>query len=88
MSTISVILPVSSTHCKDFEEFFTKAVESVKKQKEYINELVLVHTDDEKLVNFIDNFNFEDLNVQRVINQSQDTDFQSQINPCRNFNLT
>lgn len=80
MSTISVILPVSSTHCKDFEEFFTKAVESVKKQKEYINELVLVHTDDEKLVNFIDNFNFEDLNVQRVINKSQDTDFQSQIN--------
>lgn len=77
---ISVILPVSSTHSKDFDELFTKAVESIQKQQVIPSELVLVHSDEEKLVNYLDNFSFGELNVVRVKNDTENTDFQSQIN--------
>jgi hypothetical protein len=80
MSTISVILPVSSTHSRDFTEFFTKSIESIQRQQSKVDELVLVHTDDEKLTTFINEFDFGDLNVIKVVNTSSDTDFQSQIN--------
>lgn len=80
MSTISVILPVSSTHSRDFAEYFAKAIESLNKQQSKIDELVLVHTDDETLMNFIDSFDFGDLNVQKVKNDTENVDFQSQVN--------
>ena len=80
MSTISVILPVSSSFAKDFSEFFEKAIESIKKQTSPIDELVLVHTNEEKLVSFINGFDFGDLNVKKIQNDSENTDFQSQIN--------
>lgn len=80
MNTISVILPISSTHCKDFSIYFDKAIESIKKQQTQIDELVIVHTDDEKLVSHLNNFDFGNLNVVKVLNKSEKTDFQSQIN--------
>lgn len=80
MATISVILPVSSSLVKNFDELFEKAIESIKKQQSPIDELVLVHTDEESLVNFISNFDFGDLNVKKVVNTTENTDFQSQVN--------
>jgi hypothetical protein len=80
MSNISVILPVSSTFAKNFSEYFEKAIESIKKQSSPIDEVVLVYTNEESLVSFVDNFNFDGLNVKKVINESNDTDFQSQVN--------
>ena len=80
MSTISVILPVSSSFAKDFSEFFEKAIESIKKQTSPIDELVLVHTNEEKLMSFINNFDFGGLNVKKIQNDSENTDFQSQVN--------
>lgn len=80
MSTISVILPVSSTHSKDFTELFEKSVESVRKQQSPVDELVIVHTDEESLVNFLNSYDFGDLNVQKVLNNTNNTDFQTQIN--------
>ena len=80
MATISVILPVSSSLVKNFDELFEKAIESIKKQQSPIDELVLVHTDEESLVNFISNFDFGDLNVKKVVNDTENTDFQSQVN--------
>ena len=77
---LSVILPVSSTFCKDFDEYFTKAIDSIKKQTVPISELVIVHTDEEKLVSFLDKFDFENLTVNRVVNKSEDIDFSSQVN--------
>jgi len=77
---VSVILPIASSFCKDFDEYFTKAIDSLKKQQMGVNELVLVHTDEEKLVNYINSFDFDDLNVVKVINKSEDTDYASQIN--------
>ncbi len=40
----------------------------------------MVHTDEESLVNFISNFDFGDLNIKKVINTTENTDFQSQVN--------
>lgn len=80
MSTISVILPVSSTHSKDFTELFEKSIESVKKQQSPVDELVIVHTDEEPLVKFLNSYDFGDLNVQKVLNKSENTDFQNQVN--------
>jgi hypothetical protein len=77
---LSVILPVSSTFCKDFEELFTKAIESINKQVVKVNELVLVHTNEEQLVEYIENFDFGDLNVVKVLNDTEHTDYASQIN--------
>jgi hypothetical protein len=77
---LSVILPISSTFCRDFEDLFTKAIDSVKKQTIKINELVVVHTDEEKLISFINNFDFGDLNVVKVLNDTNNTDYSSQIN--------
>lgn len=80
MSTISVILPVLSTHSKDFVELFEKSISSVKQQQSPVDELVIVHTDEESLVTFLNNYDFGDLNVQKVLNNTNNTDFQSQIN--------
>lgn len=77
---LSVILPVSSYFHKDFEDYFTKAVESVKKQQVSINELIVVHTGEEKLINFINNFNFDGINVVKVLNDGTLTDYSTQIN--------
>lgn len=77
---LSVILPISSYFHKDFEDYFMKAIDSVKKQQVSINELVIVHTAEEKLVNFINNYNFEGLNVVKVLNDGDKTDYSSQIN--------
>ncbi len=41
---------------------------------------MLVYTNEESLVSFVDNFNFGGLNVKKVINESNDTDFQSHVN--------
>lgn len=77
---ISVILPISSAHGKDFDELFDKAIESLKKQSIGIGELVIVHTDEEKLCKKLETYNFENLNVTKVLNTTNEFDYASQIN--------
>ena len=77
---ISVILPIASSFGKDFDELFQKAVDSIKKQQVTINELIIVHSDEETLCNKLNSFDFGDLNVVKVLNDSVDTDYSSQIN--------
>jgi hypothetical protein len=45
-----------------------------------VGELVIVHTDEENLCNFLSSYDFEDLTVNKVLNTSSDTDYASQIN--------
>ena len=65
---ISIILPVNSSKVKDFSDFFGKAIESIKNQLVKVNELVIVHTDEEALIEFLNGFDFSDLNVKKVLN--------------------
>ena len=45
---ISVILPISSAHARDFEEFFDKSIQSIKKQSVGIGDRVRWDKESEK----------------------------------------
>jgi glycosyltransferase involved in cell wall biosynthesis len=77
---ISVILPIASSFGKDFDILFEKAIDSIKKQQIGINELIIVHSDEESLCNKLNSFDFGDLNVVKVLNSSEHTDYASQVN--------
>lgn len=71
MKDISVILPVESSKHKNFSELFTNAIMSITKQSVQPKELVLVHTNEESLVSYINDFDFSGLTVNLVENKGQ-----------------
>jgi len=79
MKDISVILPVESSKHKNFSELFTNAIVSVKNQTVQPKELVLVHTNEESLVTYLNDFDFSGLTVNMVENKGN-SDFASQMN--------
>jgi hypothetical protein len=76
---VSVILPVESYKHKNFEEQFNSAIQSIHNQTVAVNELVLVHSDEEALTSFVNNYDFSGLTVNLVENKGK-TDFASQMN--------
>jgi hypothetical protein len=62
-NTISIILPIKSAKAVGFEDFFDKCIQSVKYQKEYVNEIIIVHGDEDLLKTHLSSYDFEDLNV-------------------------
>ena len=76
---VSVVLPVNSSFVKDFDELLERAIKSLNNQTVGINELVLVHSNDETLKNKLSSFDYGDLNVVKVQNDGE-IDFASQIN--------
>ena len=50
---VSVILPIKSASPLNFEELFNKCIESLKTQKVLPNELVIVHTNETTLKEFL-----------------------------------
>jgi hypothetical protein len=78
-NTISVILPIKSGKALDFDTFFEKAIQSVKNQKEHVNELIIVHCDEDKLMSVLNTFDFTDLNV--VLEKwDKEPNFADQVN--------
>jgi len=75
---VSVILPISSSKSKDFEQYFSKAILSLKNQSVDINELVIVHSNEESLRNYLDNFDFSGMTVNVVKNEG-DFSYSNQI---------
>lgn len=76
---VSVILPIKSLGARSFEEYFSKAIESLKIQKTKINELVIVHSNETQLVEYLDSFDFSDLKVNRVL-WTKEPNFSEQVN--------
>ena len=76
---VSVILPIKTATAKDFDDFFKKCIESLKIQKTEINELVIVHTNEEKLTKLLDEFDFGSLNVLKL-SWETDPSFTKQVN--------
>lgn len=76
---ISIILPIKSAVVKDFEDYFGKAIQSIKTQKVSIKELIIVVTQEEKLNTHIDNFDFGDLNIKKVVWEKEPS-FAAQVN--------
>lgn len=76
---VSVILPIKTATAKDFDEYFKKSIDSLINQKTSINELVIVHTDEELLINKLNDYDFGNLNVKKV-KWDSDPSFTKQIN--------
>jgi len=76
---LSVILPIKSSIVKDFDEYFEKAITSLKTQQTQFNELIIVHTNETNLVEKLKNYDFGNLNVVKLP-WSNDPNFSEQIN--------
>ena len=76
---ISVILPIKSAKAIGFEDFFDKSIQSVKNQKDHLSELIIVHCNEELLINHLTSYDFGDLNVV-LENWVQEPNFAKQVN--------
>ena len=77
--SLSVILPLKSSKAKDFGDYFTKAMDSLKNQKVEFEELLIVHTKEESLITYLDEFDFGNLTVNRLL-WEESPNFASQVN--------
>jgi len=76
---VSVILPIDSAKHRSFEELFERSIKSVQNQTVGINELVIVHTGEETLKNYLSTYDFEGLDVN-IVENTGDKDFATQVN--------
>jgi len=76
---VSVILPIKSGRALDFVEYFKKCIESLNTQKLKINELIIVHTDEDVVIEFLNNFDFGNLTVIKLV-WTEEPSYTSQIN--------
>jgi glycosyltransferase involved in cell wall biosynthesis len=76
---ISVILPIKSAKAMQFEDYFNRAITSVTNQKDFVDELVIVHTDETLLTEFIDDYDFSGLSVTKLV-WTDTPNFAEQVN--------
>lgn len=76
---VSVVLPIESAKHRGFEDLFNRAILSIKNQSVNISELVVVHSKEENLINYLNGYDFDGINVILVLNEGN-TDFSSQVN--------
>jgi glycosyltransferase involved in cell wall biosynthesis len=77
--SLSVILPIKSAKAKDFEEYFEKAILSLKNQQVGFEELVIVHSQEQSLIDLLDSYDFGDLNVTKLL-WDQEPNYANQVN--------
>jgi glycosyltransferase involved in cell wall biosynthesis len=77
--SVSVILPIKSSKAKDFDDYFEKAITSLKNQQVGIEELVIVHSQEQSLIDFLNTYDFGDLNVTKLL-WDKDPNYSSQVN--------
>ena len=66
---VSVVLPINSSKIKNFEEYFNSCILSLHKQTTKIDELVIVHSDEESLKLVVENFDYSGLTVNLIENK-------------------
>ena len=77
--SLSIILPIKSSKSRDFNEYFEKAITSIKSQTIEVEELLIVHTTEESLVNHLNGYDFGSLNVVKLL-WDKDPSYASQVN--------
>ena len=77
--SLSIILPIKSSKSKDFNEYFEKAITSIKSQSVDVEELIIVHTVEESLISFLNEYDFETLNVVKLL-WDKEPSYSEQIN--------
>lgn len=76
---VSIILPLKSAVVRDFADYFGKAIQSIKNQSVKPEELVIVHTQEESLVKFLESYDFGDLTVNKYV-WDKEPSFSNQMN--------
>jgi glycosyltransferase involved in cell wall biosynthesis len=77
--SVSIILPIKSSKAKDFEDYFKKAIESINNQQIDIEELLIVHTNEESLVSFLNSYDFGKLQVNKLL-WDKEPNYSEQVN--------
>ena len=77
--SISIILPIKSSKSRDFSEYFEKAISSINNQSVSAEELVIVHTSEESLIEFLNNYDFGSLNVVKLL-WDKEPSYAEQVN--------
>jgi glycosyltransferase involved in cell wall biosynthesis len=77
--SLSVILPIKSSKAKDFNEYFEKAISSLKNQQTKFEELVIIHTQEESLIDLLNGYDFGDLNVTKLL-WDKEPNYSDQVN--------
>ena len=77
--SLSVILPIKSSKTKDFDAFFEKAINSLLNQEMKFNELIIIHSKEDSLISFLNEYDFKDLNVVKLPWEST-PNYSAQIN--------
>jgi glycosyltransferase involved in cell wall biosynthesis len=76
---ISVILPIKSSKAKDFEDFFKKAIESLRNQSVQADEIIIVHSNEESLITFLSSYDFNELPI-KLLSWDETPNFGDQVN--------
>ena len=76
---LSVILPIKSAVVPNFEDYFSRAIQSLKLQSVGFTELVIVATQEEHLQDFLRSYDFSELN-HRILTWEGEPNFSNQIN--------
>ena len=77
--SLSIILPIKSSKSRDFNEYFEKAITSIKSQTVDIEELLIVHSSEESLIDYLNSYDFESLNVTKLL-WDKDPNYAEQVN--------
>ena len=76
---VSVVLPLNSSMHRGFDELFNRAIKSLLIQTLPVDELVIVHSGEDSLKNFLNSYDFSGLTHTMVQNDG-DFDFCTQVN--------
>lgn len=77
--SLSVILPIKSALAKDFNEYFEKAIKSLQIQQVEFEELVIVHTQEETLITLLNEYDFGNINVTKLL-WDREPNYCAQVN--------
>jgi glycosyltransferase involved in cell wall biosynthesis len=77
--SLSIILPIKSSKTRDFEDYFEKAITSIKNQTVDVEELVIVHSNEESLIEHLNSYDFGNLTVNKLL-WDKEPSYAEQVN--------
>jgi len=77
---LTVVLPIKSAIVPFFDDYFTKCIKSIQNQEIQPKELIIVHTPESSLVEILNNYDFEGLQVRKI-------EWDLEPNFCEQVNL-
>jgi hypothetical protein len=76
---LTIVLPIKSAVVPFFDDFFEKSIQSIKNQEVQPSEVIIIHTSEINLTEFLKSYDFGDLNV-RMIEWDLEPNFCDQVN--------